>query len=90
MTILIDFRYFGVITHQMSNHYKAVYSATAEVIGMSLKHLAEKDRETEGSIHDYVTKSLLNIQVAKPDNFIICVHKMHKHYPPIADRYVIQ
>jgi len=72
----------------MTNHYKIVYSATAEVVGLILKYLADKERETEGFFHDHVTETL-SIQVSKPDNFIICVHKMHKHYVPIADRYSI-
>ncbi|XP_076075287.1 DNA-dependent protein kinase catalytic subunit-like [Mytilus galloprovincialis] len=80
-------RFFGVVTHQMTNHYKIVYSAAAEVVGLILKYLAEKERETEGFLHDHATKTLLSIQVAKPDNFIICVHKMHKHYVSIADRF---
>jgi DNA-dependent protein kinase catalytic subunit len=70
----------------MTNHYKIVYSASAEVVGLILKYLADKEWETEGFFHDDVTKTLLSIQKSKPDNFIICVHKMHKHYVPIADR----
>ena len=73
----------------MTNKYKAIYAAAAEVVGMVLAYLAEKEKETEGPFHTYIESCLIKVKPdskVKPDNFIVCVHHMHRHYPPIADR----
>lgn len=70
----------------MKKGYKAVYAATAEVVGMICKHLAEKEKQTEGSFHDYVVNVMNSLQQSNPANFILCIHRMQLHYSPIADR----
>jgi hypothetical protein len=42
----------------MTNHYKIVYSATAEVVGLILKYLADKEQETEVHPVYYITRLL--------------------------------
>lgn len=79
-------RFFTTVAQYMRNRYKAVYAATAEVVGMIFKHLAEKDRQTEGTFHDYVVNLMNSLQQSNPGNFLLCIHRMHLHYPPIADR----
>lgn len=68
----------------MTNKFKTIYAVAAEVVGMVLAYLAEKEKETEGPFHTYIESCLSKV---KPDSFIVCVHHMHRHYPPIADRY---
>ena len=67
----------------MTNNFKKVYAAAAEVVGMVLAYLAETEKETEGQFHNYIESCLNKV---KPDNFIVCVHCMQRHYTPIADR----
>lgn len=71
----------------MDHHYKSVYAASAEVVGMIFKYLSEKEKQTDGSFHDHVYSAMSSIHASKPDTFITDVHRMHRHYPPIADRY---
>ena len=75
----------------MLNHYKAIFSASAEVVGMSLAHMDKAassgaDKEWLETYMDNVNKMLLSIQATQPDQFIVCVHRMQMHYKPIADR----
>lgn len=88
LKILFSFnsRFFTTVAQYMRNRYKAVYAATAEVVGMIFKHLAEKDRQTEGTFHDYIVNLMNSLQQSNPGNFLLCIHRMHLHYPPIADR----
>ena len=44
---------------------------------------AVKWRET---YMDNIAKMLLSGQQTKPDQFITCVHRLHLHFPPIADK----
>ena len=44
---------------------------------------AVKWRET---YMDNIAKMLLSSQQTKPDQFITCVHRLHLHFPPIADK----
>jgi DNA-dependent protein kinase catalytic subunit len=83
MLYLCCFRYFETLASSMTNTHKPVYAPAAEVVGMVLSYLAEKERETEGNFHSYIWKCLTKV---KPDALIVCVHRMHLHYPPIADR----
>ena len=75
----------------MMNTHKGVYAAAAEVVGLALRYLAERERtETDKEWQDgYVgnmVKMLLSIQTAKPDVFITCVYKMQLHHPPVIDK----
>ena len=73
----------------MTHSWKAVYAAAAEVMGMTFLYLSEKEKETEGPIHDHVINMLMSINQSKPDNFVTCVLRMQRHYAPIADRCLL-
>ena len=77
-------RYFNTLAISMTNNLKEIYASAAEVVGLVLSYLADKEKETEGQFHTYIESCLGKI---KPDNFIVCVHHMHRHYAPIADRW---
>lgn len=72
----------------MGHHLKSVYAATAEVIGLMFHRMAESKNEIEGPFHDHVFTLLSGFSQAKPDQFIICVHGIHKQYPTFTKRYV--
>lgn len=78
-------RYFQTLVVSMTNNARKIYAAAAEVVGMVLTYLAEKEKETEGPFHDYIESCLNRV---KPDNFIVCVYNMQRHYPPVTDRWV--
>ena len=81
-------RYYQVLANNLMKQSKPVHTAAAEVLGMVLKYLSEKDKEIQGAYHDYIHKVLSSLQQGKPDQFINCVHRIQLHYPPMADRYV--
>uniref|UniRef100_A0A8C7SDY8 DNA-dependent protein kinase catalytic subunit n=1 Tax=Oncorhynchus mykiss TaxID=8022 RepID=A0A8C7SDY8_ONCMY len=71
-----DIEYIQSLTNNLAfTRYKEVYSAAAEIIGLILKNMTEKD-----SVH--LKKKDLD------DKFIICLSKVSKHFPPFMDRFV--
>lgn len=42
----------------------------------------------EGPVYDLVIKQLQQHQNSKDDMFIVCLNKVTKNFPPLADRYV--
>ena len=85
-------RFYQHLAMNMSNHYKTIYAASAEVVGMAIKVLSEKEKNEEAkewreSFMTNIAKMLTPAQTGQPDLFITCVHRMQIHYPPIADRY---
>ncbi|XP_052262779.1 DNA-dependent protein kinase catalytic subunit-like isoform X1 [Dreissena polymorpha] len=81
-------RYLAKLASNMSHNLKTIFAAAAEVCGMVFSYLAERDGETEGSFHDHVANMMTGLHKGKPDTFITCVHRMHKHYAVIADRFM--
>uniref|UniRef100_A0A4W5N3K6 DNA-dependent protein kinase catalytic subunit n=1 Tax=Hucho hucho TaxID=62062 RepID=A0A4W5N3K6_9TELE len=72
-----DIEYIQSLTNNLAfTRYKEVYSAAAEIIGLILKNMTEKD-----SVCKLVKKDL-------DDKFIICLSKVSKHFPPFMDRFV--
>ena len=67
----------------MTNSYKLIYAPAAEVVGMIMAYLSDKEKETDGQFHSNVESIMVKV---KAENFITCVHHMNKHYPPIADK----
>ena len=80
------YRFFAKVANNMGSSHKTIFAPTAEVVGMIFHYLAEKEDERDGSFHSYVSNLMTTLHKAKPDNFIISVHRMQKHHPPIADR----
>lgn len=60
-----------------------IFAAAAEVVGMVFAYLADKENETDGQFHSHVESVLGKVS---PHNFLVCVHCIHRHYPPMADR----
>ncbi|KAI8501204.1 hypothetical protein Bbelb_212990, partial [Branchiostoma belcheri] len=82
-------QFFSAVAKNLQlTRYKDVYAAAAEVIGMIMKYMADVEKVTEGSFHTQVERYLLPLQVNQQDVFLTCVHKIHLHFPPFADRFV--
>ncbi|XP_076445486.1 DNA-dependent protein kinase catalytic subunit-like [Babylonia areolata] len=78
-------KYFTTLAASLTSSAKEIYASAAEVVGLVLSYLAEKEGETEGHFHSHIESTLSRV---KPDNFIVCVHHMHRHYSPIGKRFL--
>uniref|UniRef100_A0A674JBQ4 DNA-dependent protein kinase catalytic subunit n=1 Tax=Terrapene triunguis TaxID=2587831 RepID=A0A674JBQ4_9SAUR len=82
-------RYFQDLANNMSLiRYKEVYAAAAEVLGLILRYMAEKENIFEGPVYDCVIKQIKQHQSTKEDKFIVCLNKVAKNFPPLADRFM--
>ncbi|XP_067887902.1 DNA-dependent protein kinase catalytic subunit isoform X2 [Heterodontus francisci] len=80
-------RYFQRLVHNIClTRYKEVYAAAAEVLGLVLQYLSEK--QMDFPIQDLIVKELQQLHGTKEDKFIVCLSKIVKHYPPFADRFL--
>ena len=84
-------RFYKYLAMNMQNSAKEVHQSSAEVVGMAVKYLADTEKTVEGrewrdGYIDNISKMLLGLQGAKPDQFINCVYKMQIHYKPLGDR----
>ena len=75
----------------MNHPSKPVYSASAEVVGMALRYMAERetsetDKKWRDKYIDLIAKMLYNTQVKSPDVFVTCLYKMQQHYPQVVDK----
>jgi len=82
-------RFYKTLAMNMNNDHKSVYAAAAEVIGMTLTLLTDKetsasDVELREQYVDDIVKQLID---KKPDRLITCLHCIQLHFPAIADRY---
>uniref|UniRef100_A0A8D0GIE8 DNA-dependent protein kinase catalytic subunit n=1 Tax=Sphenodon punctatus TaxID=8508 RepID=A0A8D0GIE8_SPHPU len=82
-------RYFQALVNNIALiRYKEVYAAAAEVLGLILRYIAEKENVYEGPVFDLVIKQLKQHQNTKEDKFIVCLNKVVKNYPHLADRFM--
>ncbi|XP_061454380.1 DNA-dependent protein kinase catalytic subunit isoform X2 [Rhineura floridana] len=82
-------RYYQALTNNMALiRYKEVYAAAAEVLGLILQYISEKENIFEGPIYDLVIKQLKQHQNTKEDKFIMCLNKVTKNFPSLADRFM--
>ena len=87
--VIIIVRFYKTLAMNMNNDHKSVYAAAAEVVGMSLALLADKetlasDVELRRQYVDDVVKQLMD---KKPDRLITCLHCIQLHFPAISDRF---
>jgi len=85
---VICHRFYKALAMNMNNDHKSVYAAAAEVVGMTLALLA--DRETSAFEvewrEQYVDGVVKQLMDKKPDRLITCLHGIQLHFPTIADR----
>uniref|UniRef100_A0A8C9DUV3 DNA-dependent protein kinase catalytic subunit n=1 Tax=Prolemur simus TaxID=1328070 RepID=A0A8C9DUV3_PROSS len=84
-----SFQYFQALVNNMSFvKYKEVYAAAAEVLGLVLQYITERKSILEESVRDLVVKQLKQHQNSMEDKFIVCLNKVTKSFPPLADRFM--
>lgn len=82
-------KYFQVLVNNMSFiKYKEVYAAAAEVLGLILQYMSEKENTLKDSIYELIVKQLRQHQNTMEDKFIVCLNKTVKHFPPLADKFM--
>ncbi|XP_042541900.1 DNA-dependent protein kinase catalytic subunit [Dipodomys spectabilis] len=81
--------YFQALVNNMSFvKYKEVYAAAAEVLGLVLQYMFERKNVLAESIHELVVKQLKQHQNTMEDKFIVCLNKVVKGFPRLADRFL--
>ncbi|KAI8794714.1 DNA-dependent protein kinase catalytic subunit, partial [Biomphalaria glabrata] len=80
-------RYLSSLCVLMSNCYKAVHAAAAEVIGLAMKWLEKNCKETEGPFHDSAIAQLTSLSNNNLGIFITCLHCIHLSYPPLCFKF---
>ncbi|KAM5211726.1 DNA-dependent protein kinase catalytic subunit isoform 1-T1 [Hipposideros larvatus] len=82
-------KYFQALVNNMSFvKYKEVYAAAAEVLGLVLRYITEKKNILEESVCELIVKQLKQHQNTMEDKFIVCLNKVVKNFPPLADRFM--
>ncbi|XP_062935178.1 DNA-dependent protein kinase catalytic subunit [Cynocephalus volans] len=82
-------RYFQALVNNMSFvKHKEVYAAAAEVLGLVLRYVTERKNVLEESVCELVVKQLKQHQNTMEDKFIVCLNKVAKSCPPLADRFM--
>uniref|UniRef100_A0A8C4UCZ7 DNA-dependent protein kinase catalytic subunit n=1 Tax=Falco tinnunculus TaxID=100819 RepID=A0A8C4UCZ7_FALTI len=77
-------RYFQALTSNMGLlKYKEVYAAAAEVLGLALQYISEKE-----NVSELYCVQLKHHQNTQQDKFIQCLNKVVKNFPPLADRFM--
>ncbi len=69
----------------MKDSTKAIHASSAEVVGMLLKKLAEKNQDPEifNQVVGFLFEVLRDLDISL---FITCVHRVQLNYPPISER----
>ncbi|XP_017172381.1 DNA-dependent protein kinase catalytic subunit isoform X2 [Mus musculus] len=81
--------YFEALVNNMSFvKYKEVYAAAAEVLGLILQYITERKHVIAELVCELVIKQLKQHQNTMEDKFIVCLNKIAKGFPPLADRFL--
>ncbi|XP_062044500.1 DNA-dependent protein kinase catalytic subunit isoform X2 [Lepus europaeus] len=81
--------YFQALVNNMSFvKYREVYAAAAEVLGLVLRYVTERKDVLEEPVRELVVKQLKQHQNTMEDKFIVCLNKVVKSFPPLADRFL--
>lgn len=83
-------QFFSCLAKGFQHHYKAVYTATAEVFGLILKYYFEQQPDLVDDIFEIILPTINQMQIKQPDKFIICLHKMQRHYSQAAKQHLSQ
>jgi len=74
----------------MNSPEKQIRSASAEVVGMALNFMLNVEKASDSS-HEWCDAYIGNIEKmllqTKPNDqgiYLLCIHGMQKHYPPIS------
>ncbi|KAL1788740.1 DNA-dependent protein kinase catalytic subunit isoform X1 [Sigmodon hispidus] len=86
---IVGIKYFEALVNNMSfMKYKEVYAAAAEVLGLILQYFTERKHVMAESVCEMVVKQLKQHQNTMEDKFIVCLNKVVKGFPPLADSFL--
>ncbi|KAJ8280685.1 hypothetical protein GJAV_G00057750 [Gymnothorax javanicus] len=84
-------RYVQALTSNLTFSFKEIFSAAAEIIGLSMQFTAEKEKQSEGLLFDLTASKLKELKrMNKDDRYILCLSKVSRHYPPFVDGFLNQ
>ncbi|XP_062849596.1 DNA-dependent protein kinase catalytic subunit [Trichomycterus rosablanca] len=83
-------RYFQSLANNLSfTRYKDVYSAAAEIIGLTLNYMTDRQDQNDACLLNATVTKLMDLKKKDlNDKFVICLSKCIKHFPPLLDRFV--
>uniref|UniRef100_A0A3P9H2R7 DNA-dependent protein kinase catalytic subunit n=1 Tax=Oryzias latipes TaxID=8090 RepID=A0A3P9H2R7_ORYLA len=82
----IEYDYIQSLTQNLSFvRYKDVYSAAAEIIGLTLKNMSTMGNEQQELLNLAASKITHLKKKDLDDKFIICLNKVSKHFPLFMD-----
>uniref|UniRef100_A0A4W4HUH9 DNA-dependent protein kinase catalytic subunit n=1 Tax=Electrophorus electricus TaxID=8005 RepID=A0A4W4HUH9_ELEEL len=75
-------RYFQSLANNLSFiRYREVYSAAAEIVGLTLNYMTNRESVSVAKLTELNKKAL-------DDKFVVCLSKVAKHFPPLMDGFV--
>ena len=82
-------RFYKTLAVNMNNDHKSVYAAAAEVVGMTLALLTDKETSTDDVVfrEQFVDGVVKQLNDKKPDRLMTCLHCIQLHFPAISNRY---
>uniref|UniRef100_A0A8C4S1N9 DNA-dependent protein kinase catalytic subunit n=1 Tax=Erpetoichthys calabaricus TaxID=27687 RepID=A0A8C4S1N9_ERPCA len=84
-------RYFQALATNISfGRFQEVYAAAAEVVGLVMQYLADKEKQLEGPIFHFTVKELKQLQDKQEGTFVVCLNKITKNFPKLADSFMNQ
>jgi DNA-dependent protein kinase catalytic subunit len=82
-------RFYTTFASLMSHKYKEIYAAAAEVMGMVLTFLQDKNHLSLENMRELVVKQLLSLcSGGNEDKFLICLNKIQINFPHLVSRFV--
>ncbi|XP_076840848.1 DNA-dependent protein kinase catalytic subunit [Brachyhypopomus gauderio] len=83
-------RYFQSLANNLSFiRYREVYSAAAEIVGLILNYMTNRESQHEGPLLSAAVDKLMELKKKQlDDKFVICLSKVSKHFPPLMDRFM--
>ncbi|XP_026875191.2 DNA-dependent protein kinase catalytic subunit [Electrophorus electricus] len=83
-------RYFQSLANNLSFiRYREVYSAAAEIVGLTLNYMTNRESQNEEPLFTAAVAKLTELnKKALDDKFVVCLSKVAKHFPPLMDGFV--
>ncbi|KAI4886986.1 hypothetical protein NFI96_023481, partial [Prochilodus magdalenae] len=82
-------RYFQYLANNLSFiKYKEVYAAAAEIIGLTLSYMTDREDQNQLPLLEATASKLSDLKKGDMgDKFVICLSKVSQHFPPLAVRF---
>uniref|UniRef100_W5KIE9 DNA-dependent protein kinase catalytic subunit n=1 Tax=Astyanax mexicanus TaxID=7994 RepID=W5KIE9_ASTMX len=83
-------RYFQSLASNLSFiRYKEIYSAAAEIIGLTLNYMKDREDQNQAPLLNATVTKLTDLKKKDlSDKFVICLSKVSRHFPPLVSQFV--